>query len=260
MMNPNFNEFVFSNKSSYFSGIINIKMCSESKCYNSCNKFSYYCDDCLFKNEKISISVDSFNFIGYSLYASNNKYNNNKIVFNKNQIISLHGGEIISNDEKNKRYGNNFNPFINTILNNSNDNSNIIIDSSLQHSLGILLKRSKNYDEINVELIVIYNHVIEEHNVYIKALRNIKNNEQLVVYFDGFFDYQSNNYSINIVSEIFIIDNYLKNNTMNYNYVYIFEHLIEKGLLTDIRYEKLRKYSKVKSYNSENVLFLKEEY
>ena len=47
---------------------------------------------------------------------------------------------------------------------------------------------------------------------------------------------------------------------MNYNYVYIFEHLIEKGLLTDIRYEKLRKYSKVKSYNSENVLFLKEEY
>jgi hypothetical protein len=101
---------------------------------------------------------------------------------------------------------------------------------------------------------------MEEHNVYIKALRNIKNNEQLVVYFDGFFDYQSNNYSINIVSEIFIIDNYLKNNTLNYNYVYIFEHLIEKGLLTDIRYEKLRKYSKVKSYNSENVLFLKEEY
>ena len=260
MMNPNFSEFVFSNNSSYFSGIINIKMCSESKCSNYCNKFSYYCDECLCKNEKLIISVDSFNFIGYGLYASNNEYNNNKIVFNKNQIISLHGGEIISNDEKNIRYGNNFNPFIYTILNNSNENSNIIIDSSLQHSLGILLKKSKNYDEINVELIVIYNHVMEEHNVYIKALRNIKNNEQLVVYFDGFFDYQSNNYSINIVSEIFIIDNYLKNNTLNYNYVYIFEHLIEKGLLTDIRYEKLRKYSKVQSYNSEHVLFLKEEH
>ena len=44
------------------------------------------------QNEKISISIDSFNFIGYSLYASNKKYDNNKIVFNKNQIIS--------NDEK----------------------------------------------------------------------------------------------------------------------------------------------------------------
>jgi len=50
-----------------------------------------------------------------------------------------------------------------------------------------------------------------------------------------FFDYQSNNYSINIVSENFIVDNYLKNNKMNYSYVYIFEHLIEKGLLTDIK-------------------------
>jgi hypothetical protein len=76
---------------------------------------------------------------------------------------------------------------------------------------------------------------MEEHNVYLKALRNIKNNEQLVVYFNGFFDYQSNNYSINIVSENFIVDNYLKNNKMNYSYVYIFEHLIEKGLLTDIK-------------------------
>jgi len=71
---------------------------------------------------------------------------------------------------------------------------------------------------------------MEEHNVYLKALRNIKNNEQLVVYFNVFFDYQSNNYSINIVSENFIVDNYLKNNKMNYSYVYIFEHLIEKGL------------------------------
>jgi hypothetical protein len=76
---------------------------------------------------------------------------------------------------------------------------------------------------------------MEEHNVYLKALRNIKNNEQLVVYFNVFFDYQSNNYSINIVSENFIVDNYLKNNKMNYSYVYIFEHLIEKGLLTDIK-------------------------
>ena len=66
------------------------------------------------------------------------------------------------------------------------------------------------YLYLNVELIVIYNDVIEEHNVYIKALRNIKNNEQLVVYFDGFFDYQSNNYSINIVSENFIVAKYLK--------------------------------------------------
>jgi len=49
-----------------------------------------------------------------------------KLFLNKNQIISLHGGEIISNDEKNIRCGNNFNPFINTILN--------FIDSSLQHS------------------------------------------------------------------------------------------------------------------------------
>ena len=47
---------------------------------------------------------------------------------------------------------------------------------------------------------------------------------------------------------------------MNYNYVYIFEHLIENGLLTNIKYEKLRKYSKVQSYNSEHVLFLKEEH
>ena len=101
---------------------------------------------------------------------------------------------------------------------------------------------------------------MEEHKIYIKALRNINNNEQLVVYFDGFFDYQSKNYSINIVSEIFIVNNYLKNNTMNYNYVYIFEHLIENGLLTNIKYEKLRKYSKVQSYNSEHVLFLKEEH
>jgi len=75
-MNPYFSEFVFSNNSSYFSGIINIKICSESKCSNYCNKFSYYCDECLCKNEKLSILVDSFNFIGYSLYASNNEYNN----------------------------------------------------------------------------------------------------------------------------------------------------------------------------------------
>ncbi len=95
MINPNFSEFVFSNNSSYFSGIINIKICSESKCSNYCNKFSYYCDECLFKNEKLSIIVDSFNFIGYSLYASNNDYNNNKIVYNKNQIITLHVVEII---------------------------------------------------------------------------------------------------------------------------------------------------------------------
>jgi len=259
-MISNFSEFVFSNNSSYFSGIINIKMCSESKCYNYCNKFSDYCDKCLCKNNKLIISIDSLNFIGYSLYASSNKYNNYKIVFDKNQIISLYGGEIITIDEKHLRYGNNFNPFVNTILINNNDNNNIIIDSSLQHSLGILLKKSKNYDEINVEVIVIYDYVIKEYNVYIKALRNIKNNEQLVVYFNGFFDYQSNNYSINFVSENFIIDNYLKNNRMNYNYVYIFEHLIEKGLLTDIKYKKLRKYSKIPSYNSENVLFLKEEY
>ena len=101
---------------------------------------------------------------------------------------------------------------------------------------------------------------MEDKKIYIKALRNIKNNEQLVVHFDGFFDYQSNNYSINIVSEIFIVNNYLKNNTVNYNYVYIFEHLIENGLLTNIKYDKLRKYSKVQSYNSEHVLFLKEEH
>jgi hypothetical protein len=101
---------------------------------------------------------------------------------------------------------------------------------------------------------------MEDKKIYIKALRNIKNNEQLVVYFDGFFDYQSNNYSINIVSVIFIVNNYLKNNTVNYNYVYLFEHLIENGLLTNIKYEKLRKYSKVQSYNSEHVLFLKEEH
>ena len=45
-----------------------------------------------------------------------------------------------------------------------------------------------------------YNHVIEEHNVYIKALRNIKNNEQLVVYFDGFF--QSEKYFLNCSQSI----------------------------------------------------------
>jgi len=259
MINHNFLEFEFSNNSNYFSGIINIKNCSQFMCSNFCNKFSHYCDQCLCKNQKISIINDSFNFIGYSLYASNNNdNNNNNVIFNKNQIISLYGGEIISNDEKNIRYGNNFNPFICTILCNSNDNSNIIIDSSLQHSLGILLKKSKNYDEINVE--ILSNYVMGEHEVYIKALRNIKNNEQLVVYFDGFFDYQSNNYTINIVSEIFIINNYLKNNKMNYNYVYIFENLIENGLLSDIKYKKLRKYSKVQPYNSKNVIFLKEEY
>ena len=52
MMNPNYNEFIFSNKSSYFNGLINIKICSESKCYNYCNKFSDYCDECLFKMKK----------------------------------------------------------------------------------------------------------------------------------------------------------------------------------------------------------------
>jgi len=81
MMISNFSEFVFSNNSSYFSGIINIKMCSESKCYNYCNKFSDYCDKCLCKNNKLIISIDSLNFIGYSLYDYNNEYNNNKIVF-----------------------------------------------------------------------------------------------------------------------------------------------------------------------------------
>lgn len=257
-MESNLSEFVFSNGNKYFCGIINIKNCSQSLCYKFCNKFSYYCDECLYKHNKLIILNDCSNFCGYSLYASNSKCNNNSIVFNKNEIISLYGGELISNNELNVRYGNYFNPYISILLkNNNNYESNIIIDSSLQHSLGILLKKSKNYDEINVEIIIDY--VNENYEISIKALHNIKNNEQLIVYYNDYNDYQNSNYSINIVSEDYIVNNYLKNNIINYKYVYIFEHLIEVGLLADIKYEKLKKYSIIQPYICDNVLFLKEE-
>ena len=258
-MKYNFNEFVFSNGNKYFSGVINIKICSQLMCYNFCNKFSHYCNECFKNNQKLQILNDSVNSIGYSLYAFNNKLNNNNLIFNKNEIISLYGGEKISNYEKDIRYGNYFNPFIYTFkCINNNDYNNIIIDSSLQYSLGMLLEKSKNYDEINVEIII--NYVKGDYEIYIKALRNIMNNEKLIVYSDEIFDNKNICHSINIINENDIINNYLKNNKNNHNYIYIFEHLIEKGLLSDIKFEKLKKYSITKPYNSNDVLFLKEEY
>ena len=69
-MKYNFNEFVFSNGNNYFSGVINIKICSQLMCYNFCNKFSHYCNECFKNNHKFNILNDSVNSIEYSLYAN----------------------------------------------------------------------------------------------------------------------------------------------------------------------------------------------
>jgi hypothetical protein len=151
------------------------------RCKRKCTIGFEYCPLHLEANLKLKVKKSQIQNAGKGLYAYDKTKEDDEIVFKKNDKICTYNGEVIDNETRYRRYHDYTSPY-GIMLNN-----NTIIDASILRGVGSLINHGNNR-LTNVRFSV--NH--KDDIINLVAVKNIKNNEELIVNYGRDYDFEDN--------------------------------------------------------------------
>ena len=172
----------------YFEGFLHKQQCAYTSplTHKRCTRLVVlglpYCSQHLQIEMHLKIKKSKIENAGYGVYATIPKGNKNDVVFKKGDKICYYTGELLNENQIDKRYGEDFTaPYameLKTTNRLKNKRINMYIDCALHRCVASLINHS-TYERSNVKFVQVQN----ENKIEIIAKENIKNGKELLGYY-----------------------------------------------------------------------------
>jgi hypothetical protein len=186
-----FNEDEDDDEENQFSCILEKLQCTGtnkngSRCKRKCIVPYEYCYQHLASIKKLRVKKSTIANAGLGLFALDKQAGPDSIVFRKDDIISDYNGRILNFKELNRLYGFRTAPYAAKV------NENYFIDAACKRGVGSIANRNPGNN--NAKILVDH----RNKKVRIRALKPIKNNQEIFMSYGNSYIMADNHRTINI--------------------------------------------------------------